>query len=219
MDKELAIEKGLIIGEDASLYTQLQNAYKKLFIEFLLSNTKLQEYDNQIDTSDLGFKPVEMKDNSIANNTIGEKSTPTEENKIKSLKYFFLLNRFYIERLSVAEIETLRTYSTTGSNYTEEMYNFVISTINRVSIISYKGVKKLDETSEICYGTPTSDNVATNGTVVLSLEYNNDFKTENYDEFIGNYNTKLTLIKSIKNAFEAELNKHGIKYKLINFGS
>ena len=94
---ELAKQKGLIVNDDNSEYVLLENLYKYLFENFLNEQVNLKKYDEELLNSELDF--------GIAH--------PSQEQKGNSLNdfikynYIFLLNDFFIEKLSIEDINIL----------------------------------------------------------------------------------------------------------------
>ena len=98
MNIELAKEKSLIINDDNSVYIELANKYKKIFEQYLLSNINIQSYDQKIDSNTFFIGIGNPNKRQLVSNL---------ENHLNS-KYFYIINDFYIEKLSIEEINYLR---------------------------------------------------------------------------------------------------------------
>ena len=95
---ELAREKGLIVDDNNELYIIIENLYKYLFEYYLINKVNLKLYDDEILNSNLDFgisHPSNEEKGNILNDYI-------------NLKYIYILNNFFIEKLSLDDINKLK---------------------------------------------------------------------------------------------------------------
>ena len=70
--------------------------YRKLFTEYIIEKTDLKRYDDEIKNSNLNFIPVEEKNTDIYQYFSSD-----------ILKYFYIRNNLYLEKLDKKEIDLL----------------------------------------------------------------------------------------------------------------
>ena len=81
-------------------YLSLYTSYMKSFTEYLIKNTNIKKYDDELLSSNLKFYPV------LYNN----KDVYQKLNQ-NLLKYFYIRNNIYITRLSKEELKFLEKMS------------------------------------------------------------------------------------------------------------
>ena len=104
-DEEMIIKKGLcdgnILNEDfynfSDKYYTLYKNYKILLDKYLVDKFNLKEYDDKIANSGLKFMPVKTEDMDYYQYM----------SKSMRLKYFYLRNNIYVEKLSEEDINTI----------------------------------------------------------------------------------------------------------------
>ena len=99
-DLALAAQVGLASnGELNSNYAAIYNLYRRVFSSWLLSQTDLASYDQQIVDSELGFVSVSQ-----------DKQTFHQLYSTLGLQFIYIRNDFHVERLSAADVATLKAH-------------------------------------------------------------------------------------------------------------
>ena len=104
-DEDMLIKKGLLEGNTLNesfynfndKYYTLYKNYKVLLDKFLVDKFSLKEYDDRVANSELRFLPVKTEDMDYYQYMSSN----------MGLKYFYLRNNIYIEKLSNEDIEIL----------------------------------------------------------------------------------------------------------------
>ena len=182
-------EKGLITGNDASVYNEIYQKYKNAF-EMLLSNDfKLSKLNEIIESSNLYFSP----------------SVLTQ--KIKSniaTNYLRCLNTYYIDKLTKDELKIIKE----NNDLSQPILEIVKKT--------YKDVLKKDGVKTVMYNPPTPERMVENGTLVLELSYGTNTKELPDDEYISNMHKQKALLTNLVCGLEQEINMQlGIKVKIL----
>ena len=183
MDKSLAREKGLINDESTSRYDELENYYKYLFENYLLSKVNLYFFVDKINKSELGFECPIVK-----------KSVPNGLQENFAFNYIFDLNDFFIEKLSKEELDLLgHSYDKKISSSTE-LTNLIKNTYNEV----IKNTTIKDENAKIIYGGFAPMNAARNGSIVLKIYYRLQERYEEKDTYIERFKAATQFINNIR---------------------
>ena len=197
MNRELTIEKGLIINDDKSLYIRLENLYKYLFEAYLINKINLKEYDDEIVNSGLYFGvPHPNKDELISG-----------LNEYLGLNYIYLVNNFYIEKLSKEDIDILIKYANTNNiTLNNELLNVIERTYNDVIKNNYLKGEYSDNKYQVCYGKyAIPSNFADNDALVFKIYYSKNTKQLNDNEFIENIKKQKEFMNSLKDKIEQEV--------------
>lgn len=196
-NKDLAIEKGLVNGNDNSLYMEIANLYKSIFTEYLFSKIELKKYDDEIANSVLDFYKVKV-------------INPTYNmlDEYNGMNYIYILNNFFVENLSDKNLEIFKNSLINDDINDEKLSSIVDST--------YKDVLKMDcygeknQNFNVCYGSSAPFNFARNDALVLKIYYgiteHNEEKEEALERFkkIDKFIDELS--KQLKTEIEEKLN-------------
>ena len=182
--------ENLIKSKNISLeeYGILKKTYKQLFEIYLQNKIDLKLYDNKIKNSDLDFgKGHPTKSNVI--NDLGE---------YLGLDYIYIINDFFIEKLSVNDLNELRKV------YQEKKYN-----INTIKIIekTYKEVlnnnfvngKYVNEPFNRCYGPVIPKNFALSDSLVIKIIFGKNTKQYDDEEYLVNAKAKTNFLNILCN--------------------
>ena len=182
MNKTLAKEKGLITDDSTKRYDELENYYKYLFENYLLTKVNLYFFVDKINKSELGFECPKI-----------EKAIPNDLPENFAFNYIFNLNNFFIEKLSKEQLDILsKSYD-----------NKVLTSSELTDLIkdTYKDIIKddtiTDENAKIIYGQSSPSNAARNGSIVLKIYYKLVERYEEKDEFIERFKSATDFIKNI----------------------
>ena len=180
LDEKMAKEKGI---DNTELYLKLSNLYKKTFEDYMKSLIDLKKYDDMIKNSDLNFSIPELQN-----------PTLNALNEYLNLDFIYNLNNYFVEKLSVEDIELLKN-NTNLTLLVKRTYKTVLVYGN--------------EKCNVCYGPSSDINFARNDAVVFKLYYkiiddNNDLdiflaKDKKIKELIN------FVVNSIKNEVESKL--------------
>lgn len=182
MDKKQAKEKGLITDESTKRYDELENYYKYLFENYLLTKINLYFFIDKISKSELGFECPELGN-----------AIPNKLRENFAFNYIYNLNDFFIERLSEEQLNLLsRSYDNKISS-SSALTELINDTYKDVIINSTTE----DENAKIIYGNSSLSNAARNGSIVLKIYYKLIERYEERDEFIKRYKSANEFIKGI----------------------
>ena len=199
INKDLAIEKGLISNDKISIYDKLENFYKYLFEKYLLTKVDLKKYYNMINESDLEFKPSI----NLVNPTLNDL------NEYFNFNYIYLMNNFFIEKLSMEDINLLKV-AMDNNTASKEVLEVIEKTYKDVIKNNFIGNKYSDDTYSIIYGKSTLDNSAPNDSIIFKIFYSVIDKNEDKDTFISRYTSIIefmnNLKKDLKDEVESKLN-------------
>lgn len=200
---DLAKEKGLY--EDSKLtdnFYKLYLNYKKLLDKYLLRILPLDSFDKEIDNSDLRFIPKRLDD-----------MDKYQLMSFMNLKYIYLRNPLYVERLSVDEINRIINLSREElDNPGEDVYMIIENTFRKVMNLK-ENIENLD--SDIL------DSLLESGQMVFGVKI--DFEAENGlgegQEWLDNYSKQKQFIneetKKVGNICSEKLNLK-VNFCLIN---
>ena len=131
-DLEEAYIKGLTENSDrfSPLYCILQARYREVLSKYLLRKLPLESFDKEIGENELCFLPVEAK-----------RQSAYQFYDCLGLKYFYLRNNLHIERLSVDELELLKSSISEQSSENEDA-------VARLVESSWKKIISISEEAE-----------------------------------------------------------------------
>lgn len=182
MNKSLAKEKGLITDDSTKRYDELENYYKYLFENYLLTKVNLYFFVDKINKSDLGFECPKL-----------EKVIPNSLQENFAFNYIFDLNDFFIEKLSKEQLDLLSKSYDKKVLTSSELTNLIKDTYMDVitdDTMPSKDAKKI-------YGQSTPSNAARNGSIVLKIYYKLIERYEERDEFIERLKLATEFIRNI----------------------
>ena len=141
--------------------------YRKLFTEYIIEKLNLKKYDEEIEQSKLNFIPVEEKDMDIY-----------QYFSCDVLKYFYIRNNLYIEKLDEHSIELL------DKKIKNKYYELDESARNIIEK-TYKDILFKDEIegfkNYVFYGPNTTSFSAENKAVVIGVRYD-EFNLNNMSD-------------------------------------
>ena len=167
-DKNMAIEKGIYDGKDATMYIKMTNLYKKAFEKYLCSEINLKEYDKKILDSGLGFGASEIKAHNL-----------NHLQKFWNLKLFSNLNLFFVEKLDPKDLQLLRE--------TIDQKNHSYSELKTMVAATYKDVIKDDIVNNngspyVNYSNVNEIEYFRNGAVALKIGFT--LTTSTWDKYV-----------------------------------
>lgn len=154
--------------KEKSDYKEMYLLYRHLFMQFLQKKLCLKDYDNKIAQSGLDFTPCDEESEDVYQYMSQD-----------YLKYFYLRNNTYVEKLSDEQKAFLKQRIKAGDyEYDESCEKFIEET--------YKNVITEDElkdgkTRMAFYGPNSSNFMAPNNSVVIGFNYN-EFNTHGLDD-------------------------------------
>ena len=159
--------------------------YKEQFEKYLLSKVNLVEYDNSITNSNLDF--------GLCNNY----KLPSNLDEFLNLKYIYILNKFYIEKLSKEELNIL----VNGNEQDKEQ--LINNTYKKILLYGDDPNKKV----KINYNnTDIYEDYSNNDELVIGIFYgsnNNKYNTE--EDYLDNYNKKKEFMKELSQRLKEEI--------------
>ena len=169
-------------------YRELENIYKKYFEIYLNSQINLKEYDESMKNSELDFGILQSKVNIKSN---------LEE--YLNLNYFYILNNFYIEKLTDEEKQILM------SNNEEEIFNLIKNTYK--NIITYTREDIPNNRFKINYTFSTSkESFSYNDELVVAIYYGkNTIDLISKENYLDNYNKKQEFLNDLSNNLSNEI--------------
>ena len=193
---DLLTSKGLYDNNSVNdKYLMLFKKYKILLDKYLVNKLELNIYDKAIDDSKLSFVPV-----------ISEKMDYYQYISSMGLKYFYLRNNIYVEKLSQENIDKILKLSDDElKNPSEEIIKLIEDTYS--DIIDVKNEK--DVTYMVCYG-PDSDRFwFESDELVIGFRFD-DFADNGLgedDEWEENRDNQITYVNGIMNQITENANK------------
>ena len=198
MNKERIKELGLS-DED---YLKYANEYKKIFEGILESKVHLSNYDRTLEASELGFGSINRKI---------ELNSGLDE--FLNLKYIWILNNFYIEKLSKEQLAILI------SGTEEAKQSLVLSTYKDIILTNYHRGEYINQRYKINLTDSTSLNdFSFNDELVLGIFFGeNKVKSNTKEDYLNLYEKKKDYLKRFNNQLITEIkNNLGIETKIIN---
>ncbi len=188
--------------EEKKDYLSLYITYSNLLYKFLLEQLNLKKYDDMIINADNHFQPVNVNDMDIY-----------QYLSIKYLKYIYIRNNLYIERLSNEEMEYLKLKN---KNHDLELDN---DTRNFISNTYLKVISEQIDSKvvNISYGPDNLRFYKPNNALIIAIRFDDYYKEvgETSEEWEAKYNDKLLELDMIKACLNSNLKKSGIKSEVI----
>lgn len=154
-------------------YVLVYNLYRKIFTKYIIDTLELKKYDNELRNSKLNFKSIDEE-----NMDIYQYFSSNE------LKFFYIRNNIYIDRLNEQEIKFLINKTKDNNlELDEEIKNFVEHTYEK---LIFEDVGKDGKKYITFYGPNSSNYAAENDSLVLGMRYNefdlNGLDDDSWDE-------------------------------------
>ena len=195
INKELAIKKGLIENNNYTWYSQLENFYKFLFENYLLKVVDLNKYNTLLKNSDLDF--------GIAHPT---KKQLLDKNCFLNLEYIYILNNFFIEKLTDDDINLLKkNIAMKQYTLTAELEGLIKRSYKDVIKDNYISNNYTNDIYNICYGSMVPSNFVKNNALVIKIFYGKNNKQYSNDEFIDNLTKKKEFIDTLSFEIKKEV--------------
>ena len=207
VNKELAIEKKLIINDDSKIYTSVQKLYIKCFEQILLSKVDLKKYEERIENSKCNIGPVKVKNKTYYHNLSS-----------MNLKFIYIRNFFYVEKLNENDL-SIMIQKVNNNNY--EVDNALMDIVNRtykdVLANNYVNGEYLDVT-EVVYDASTGHGenyTTTSDALALTIQYGDNLIDLSGQAFMENMHNQIELLKSIQEELSSDItNNFGMKAKI-----
>ena len=200
INKELAIQKGLIVDNNNSKYIKLENTYKYLFEYWLVSQIDLEKYNQKIKNSKLDFGIPNPNKNQLISGL----------KEFLNLDYIYIINNFFIEKLNINDKNILNNFSQGKPN--EKELNLIRRTYKEIIKNNYLHQEYTDKIYNICYGYAIPSNFALNNNLVLKIYYSKNKYRLDDEKFIENISLKKeflnkiseNIVKDIKNRLDID---------------
>ena len=194
---ELAKQKGLIVNDDNSKYRLLENLYKYLFENYLNEQVNLKKYDEELLNSELDF--------GISHPIPYQKGN--ELNDFFKFNYIFLLNDFFIEKLSSDDINVLlNSLKIEKLVPTPELMEIIKRTYIDVIKNNYTKNGYVDEIFKVSYGEFHPGNFVSNNALVLKIFYGKNKKQMTDEEYLQNMKEKKDYLNNLVERIKNEIN-------------
>lgn len=187
-------------------YIDLYNIYRFFMTKYIIEKLKLKEYDKKIKNSKSNFLPIET-----------DKMDVYQFFSCDELKYIYIRNNVYIERLSNKEINLLKDKLKNNDYSIDDSIEELIEKTYQKVI--FEDIMKNGKKYQIMYGPDSSRFFARNDSLVLGIRYDEfaiinltdeEWKIQNKKqrEFLRN------IINEMTKEFENKLN---IPIKIIKY--
>ena len=180
-------------------------SYRKLFTEYMIKKLDLKKYDDELAESKLNFKPNSEKDMDIYQYFSSEE-----------LKYFYIRNNIYIERLNEEETKFLTNKIDDNCELDLETEKFIEDTYEKVI---FEDVLGNGELCEINYGPDGISFMAGNDAIVVGVRYEefntNGLNDKEWSEL--HYNQLLFLGKTIDKINVSVLDMFKVPVNIIKY--
>ena len=184
-------------------YLNLYNAYNNLLIQFLMDEYSLIYIDNEISKRESEFKEVAYE-----NKDLYQKSS------VGYLKYLYLRNNLYIERLSNEERAILhRIYLTGDFRLTSERKEFIKNTFLKVILESPSS-----NNLYVNYGPDNSRFLKPANAIIIGVRYDEYEHLKDNDDALDNYGKSLFNLQILTNFLEYKIKKEkNIPFAVIKY--
>lgn len=193
---ELAREKGLIVDDNNELYIIIENLYKYLFEYYLINKVNLKLYDDEILNSNLDFgisHPSNEEKGNILNDYI-------------NLKYIYILNNFFIEKLSLDDINKLKeSLNIKYLKPNKELLEIINRTYKDVIWNNYTYKGYVDNNYNVYYGEFQPENFVDNDALVLKIYYGKNKINLNDQDYLTNMSEKKLFLSNLSNRLKKEI--------------
>ncbi len=159
-------------------YVILYNKYRKMFTQFIINKINLKMWDEQI-AQQIHIKPLDKAQMDIYQYCSSDE-----------LKYIYIRNNIYIEKLTKGEIEYLKNVDHTKEELTQEEQKFIKKTFPKV-IAEIEGEGEF----RVNFGNENAGFFATENVVVIGIRYNLDVPNDLEQVFNANGFCKLIIDK------------------------
>ena len=198
MNIEEARNKGLIAGNDMSVYKKVQKEYKYIFEYYLSSIIDFNKYEKEIDNSNLYIG-------------IGKNLKFKMLNEYMNLDYFFFISNLFVEKLCKNDIELLLA-KFNKNNISDELVEMVKRTYKDVIKNNFFKGEYTDKVYKVCYGPIVPINFVDNDALVFKLYYGKNLINLEKSEFIALHQKQLVFLNEITKRIIDEIKERiGVK--------
>ncbi len=190
--------------EEKKDYLSLYITYSDLLYKYLLEKLNLKKYDDMIINADNHFQIVNVKNMDIY-----------QYLSIKYLKYIYIRNNLYIERLTNEEMEYLKLKNKNHDlELDNDAKNFISNTY--LKVISEQIDSKV---VNINYGPDNLRFYKPNNALIIAIRFDDYYKepNETSEKWEAKYNDKLLELDMIKFCLISNLKKSDIKSEVIKY--
>ena len=205
---ELARQKGLIVNNDNKDYVIIENLYKYLFEYYLNSRVNIKKFDDEIANSSLDFGVAHPTKSQVGN----------ELNNFVKFSYIYILNDFFVEKLSDEDIKKLKdALSNPKLVPTPELNEIIGRTYLDVIKNNYTSKGYTDDIYNVYYGEFQPGNFVSNDVLALKIFYGKNTKQLSDDEYLKNSNDKKELLSDLKSRLKDEIaEKMNLKVEILD---
>lgn len=199
-----------LVQEEKKEYIEQYNIYRSLFVEFIIEKLDLKNYDEELEKSELRYLS-----SNIENMDLYQYFSSDE------LKFFYIRNNMYIEKLTEEEKNWLNE-RIKNNNYEldDEAKEFIENTYEKVI---FEDVLKNGSKCITLYGPDSSSYLAKNDAIVIGINYD-EFNLQGladseWSELYFNQQSNLySMIKQMTSKMEEKINKQVaiLKYNIFS---
>lgn len=154
--------------KDKEEYLALYNLYRKLFTEYITERLNLKAYDEKLSDSEYGFSPTDER-----------KMDVYQYFSSDVLRYFYIRNNIYIEKLTKKEADFFRRKITEGDfGLDPEAKKMIESTYPKVI---FEDLLQDGKKYRVLFGPDSSSFFADNDNIVIGIRYN-EFSKDGLDD-------------------------------------
>lgn len=185
-------------------YFILLNNYKYLLCRYLIGNTSLKHFDDELKQSNLMFSFLDLGDMDFYQST-----------SYLGLTYLYLRNNLYVEKLSEEDIEKIVNLDYNNLQLLDECSKIVSRTFKNVINVSDSN----EDDVKVCYGLDANKFWFNSDELVIGFRYD-EYKNDNLSdkEWEENYFLQIDYLKNFFINFEDTLSKElGMKVKIVQY--
>lgn len=179
---------------DRNNYLILLSVYMNIFIQYICYKFNLKFYDNLINDSNYDFIPIQE-----------DKMDIYQKFSEKYLKYIYIRNNIYIEKLNVSELDFLKEIAFKPNSVSnQEIINFIEKTYKKVI---FEDALNNGSKCMVFFGENSQYYSCVNDSIVIGIKYDefnlNGLSDEEWDEL---HDKQLDFLDFIVNKMNEELN-------------
>lgn len=175
-------------------YNELKEKYKQAFEIYISKKVDLYSYDDDLETSVLDFSKVNFKT-----------KTKKQLRSYLGLNYLYIINDFFIEKLSISDLNVLKKIDNTNFIFNEEIYNLVEKTYKDIIKDNYFNNVYTNKRYKVCYGENIKSNYAYNDSLVIKIIYSINKKNYTKEQFLKNITNKKFFLKILTENLEINI--------------
>ena len=181
-------------------YILLYNLYRKLFTEYIIEQLNLNYYDEKMKNSGCEFRTVSEENMDIYQHFSSER-----------LKYFYIRNNIYIEKLTREQLDFFRKKLKDGETkkVIEETYRKVI----------LEDFSKNGEKGYVLFGPDNTYFLANNDSIIIGIRYDQASKSEIDDDmWFDRFTKQKRFLNGLLKEMESAFSEKGLEnIKIINY--